>query len=51
MEPKDKIKIAVDVIQVMGTVTYMCMDYKRNEDISRELKTEPVSDNIFKYEI
>jgi hypothetical protein len=31
MEPKDKIKI--DVIQVMGTVTYMCMDYNRNEDI------------------
>jgi hypothetical protein len=49
MKAKDKTRIRVIEMTFMRqAVKYTCMDYKRNEDILKVLKTKPIVDKILK---
>jgi hypothetical protein len=50
MKANDKTRItAVEMRFMRTTAKYICSDYKRNDDILNELKTEPVMEKILKY--
>jgi hypothetical protein len=49
MKANDKTRITAAEMSFMRTAKYIWSDYKRNDDILRELKTEPVMGKIIKY--
>jgi hypothetical protein len=49
MNAEDKIRPTAAKIKFMTAANHTCMDYKRNEDISKEPKTELILDRTLKY--
>jgi hypothetical protein len=49
MKAENKTRITAAEMKHMRTAKYAWMDSKRNVDILKELKTESILDNIFKY--
>jgi hypothetical protein len=49
MKAKVKIGITAAETKFIRTVKYTGMNYKRNENVSKELKSEPILDSVSKY--
>jgi hypothetical protein len=49
LKANDKTRITAAEMRFMRTVKYILNNYKRNDDILKELKTEPVIGKILKY--